>query len=100
MFKSPSSSSHSFKSNTAKLEMFIHVRNQQYTDFHISTFRSRRSLGRKPLFFSPLGFNVQKQSDLETPKIRLYSDRALKHYLNEKNLIHGRGRAVISKFSA
>ena len=31
--------------------------------------------------------------------MKLYSVRALKRYLNEKNLIHGRIMATISKFS-
>ena len=40
-----------------------------------------------------------KQILIKTPKIKLYSVRALKRYLNEKNLIHGRVMAMISKFS-
>ena len=32
-------------------------------------------------------------------KINLYSVRALKHYLNDKTLIHGRAMATISKFN-
>ena len=69
LFKSPSSSSHSF------------------------------ILGRKPDFFSPLGFDVQTNSEPKTQNIKLYSVRALKHYLNEKNLIHGQVMATTSKFS-
>ena len=38
-------------------------------------------------FFSPLGFDVQTNSYHKTQKIKLYSVRALKRYLNEKNLI-------------
>ena len=34
------------------------------------------------------------------PKMELYSVRTLKRYLNEKNLIHGRETATISKFGA
>ena len=77
----------------------LHTRNRQYTEFHISNFWSGRSLGRKPRFFSTLGFDVETNSDHKTPKIKLYSVRALKRYLNEKNLIHGRVMATISKFS-
>ena len=57
-------------------------------------FWSSRSLGRKPL-----GFDVQTNSDHKTQKIKLCSVRALERYLNEKNLIHGRVMATISKFS-
>ena len=52
-------------------------------------------------FFSPLGFDVQTNSDHETQKIKLYSVRASERYLNEKNLIQcvGRVMATISKFA-
>ena len=73
----------------------LRVRNRQYTEFHISNFWSRRFLE----FFSPLGFDVQTNSDRKTQRIKLYSVRALKRYLNEKKLIHGRVMATISKFS-
>ena len=39
--------------------------------------------------FGPLGFVVQRNSDHKTQKFKLKSGRALKHYLNEKNLVHG-----------
>ena len=65
----------------------LHILNRQYTELHISNF------------FSPLGFNVQANSGHKTQKIKLYSVRALKCYLNEKNLIHGRVMETISKFS-
>ena len=77
----------------------LHICNRQYTEFHISNFWSRQSLGRKPRFFSPLGFDVKTNSDHKTPKIKLYSVRALKRYLNEKNLIRDRVMATISKLS-
>ena len=50
--------------------------------------------------FSPLGFDIQRNSDHESPKIKSYSFRALKHYLNEKILIHGQVAARICNFSA
>ena len=50
-------------------------------------------------FFSPLGFDVQTNSNYKTQKIKLYSVRTLKRYLNEKNLIHGRVMAMISEFT-
>ena len=49
-------------------------------------------------FFSQLGFGVQTNSDHKAQKIKLYSVRALKRYLNEKKAIHGRVMAMISKF--
>ena len=78
----------------------LHICNRQYTEFHISNFWSRRSLGRKPEFnFSPLGFDIQTNSDHKTQNIKLYSVRVLKRYLIEKNLIQGQVVATISKFS-
>ena len=56
-------------------------------------------LGGNLYFCSPLGFDIQTNSDHKTQKIKLYSVTALKRYLNEKNLIHGRVMATISKFS-
>ena len=56
-------------------------------------------LGENLDFFSPLGFDVKTNSDHKTQKIKLYSVRALKCYLNEINLIYGRAMATISKFS-
>ena len=79
---------------------YLRIRDRQYTKFHISNFWSRQSLVRKPRFFSPLRFDVQTNSNLKTfAKIIFYSVRTFKHYLNEKNLIHGRVMAIISRFS-
>ena len=51
-------------------------------------FWSRRSLGRSVYFFSPLGFDVQRNSDHKTQNktqnIKLYSVSAFKRYLNER----------------
>ena len=77
------------------------IRNRQCIEFHISNFWSRQSLGRKPrVFFGPLELDILRNSGHETPKIKLYSVRALKRYLNDKNLINGRVTATMSKFSA
>ena len=65
----------------------------------MSNFWSRGSLGRKLLFFRPLEFYVQTKADHKTQKINFYSVRALKRYLNERNLMHGQVTATISKFS-
>ena len=56
-------------------------------------------LGENVDFFSTLAFRIQTNSDHKTPKIKIYSVRVSKRYLNEKNLIHGRIMATISKFS-
>ena len=56
-------------------------------------------LGENLDIFSPLGFDVQTNSDHKTQKIKFYSVRAFKRYLSEKNLIHGRVMATILKFS-
>ena len=40
-----------------------------------------------------------KQILVTKPKVRLYSVRASKCFLNEKNLIHGQVMGTISKFS-
>ena len=50
-------------------------------------------------FFSPSGFQIKRDFDYRTSKIKFYSVRALKCYLNKKNLIHGGVTAAISKFS-
>ena len=50
-------------------------------------------------FFSPLGSDVQTNSDPKIQIIKLHSVRALKRYRNEKNLIHGTVMATILKFS-
>ena len=75
------------------------IRNRQYAEFHISNFWSRRSLRRKPRPLCPFEFGIQTHSDHNTQKIKLYSARALKRYLKEKNLMHGRLMVTISNFS-
>ena len=56
-------------------------------------------LGGKFDFFSPSGFEIQSDFGYRTSKIKFNSIRALKCYLNEKNLIHGRVTATFSKFN-
>ena len=63
---------------------------------NIQSFKSQMfgvlgPLGENLDFFGPLGFDVQTNPDQKAPKIKFYSVRALKRYLNEKkNVIHGR----------
>ena len=96
MSKSLSSSSHSFISNTAKLVIFVIGNIQSFTS---QIFGVVSLLGENLDFFSPLRFDTQKNSDYETPKIKLYLVRAFKRYLNDKSLIHDRVTPTISKFS-
>ena len=56
----------------------LHIRNRQYTKFHISNIWSRRPLGENLDFSSPLGFDVQTNSDHKTQKLKLYSVSAFK----------------------
>ena len=56
-------------------------------------------LGENLNLFSPLGFDVQTNSDLKTQNVKIYSVRALKRYLNEKSLIHVRVMAPIKIWS-
>ena len=51
------------------------------------------SLGENLKFFSPMGFDVQTNYGHKTLQ------NASKCYLNEKNLLHGRVMATVSKFS-
>ena len=97
LFKSPSSSSHKLYTQ--------HSKTGNYYIFVIATIQSFTSqilgvvgiLGENLDLFSLLGFDVQTNSDHKAPKIKLYSVRALKGYLNEKNLMHGQLMATISK---
>ena len=63
---------------------YLHVRlNRQHAEFHVSNFLESSDPWKKTsTFFSPLRFEIQRNSDHETPKIKLYSVRALKCYLN------------------
>ena len=67
--------------------------------FISQTWKAVDPLGRKFDFFSSSGFEIQTDFDYRTSKIKFYSVRTLKCYLNEKNLIHGQVTATISKFS-
>ena len=102
LFKSPSSSSHSSIPSPANCwKCFIYSSNI----FVIAKIQSLTSqifgvvgpLGKNLDFLSPLAFNIQTNSDHNIKKIKLYSVRALKRCLDEKNLIPGRVMATISK---
>ena len=55
-------------------------------------------LGENVDISSLLGFDVQTNSYHKTHKIKTQSVRALKRYLNKKNVIQGRVVATISEF--
>ena len=82
-----------YTAKTGNIYIFPIANIQSFTS---QIFGVVRSLGENLRFFSPLGFDVQ---DHKTQKVKLYSVKALKRYLDEKNLIHGRVMATISKFS-
>ena len=99
LFKSPSSSSHSFipqHSKTGNVYIFVIANIQSFTS---QIFGVVGPLGENLDFFNPLEFDVKTSSDHRTQKIKLFSVIALKRYLNEKNLIHCRIMVTISKFS-
>ena len=96
----PSASSHKFIPDIAKQEMFTYSWSAIYTEFHISIFWSRRSTGRNGWFVWSLRLLCSKILWSWNPKIMLNLLRTLKRYLKNKNLIHTRETATISKFSA
>ena len=67
--------------------------------FISQTLKVEGPLREKLDFFSPSGFEIQSEFDYRTSKMKFYSVRALKCYVNEKNLIHRRVAATISKLS-
>ena len=85
----------SFSYNIANLKIFC--------VFVISNNKS--SISRNLKVVGPLGgkfdleFEILSDFDYRISKIKFYSVRALKYYLNEKNLIHGGVTATISKLS-
>ena len=69
LFKSSSSSSHSFIPNTAKLEMFTFVI-ANIQSFTSQIFGVVGPLKENLDNFSPLRFDVETNSDHKTPKIK------------------------------
>ena len=92
----PAIALHPTHSKTGNVYIFVIANIQSFTS---QIFGVVCHLGENLDFLSPLGFDVQINFDHKTQKIKLYSVRALKWYLNEKNLIHGQAMAKISKFS-
>ena len=84
----------------------LHIRNRQYTEFHISKFEVVGPLGQNLNFFNPLGFDVQTNSDNKTQKIKLYQPirKALRTpkfvlseaiYLRTKKKLRGAGQVQV-----
>ena len=74
------------------LQQFVISNNQSFIS---QILKVAGPLEEKFEFFSLLGLKIQRNFDLETTKIKFHSVRALKRYLNERNLIHGRETATI-----
>ena len=96
------------RSNSFRRKLKIYIQNRKHenfcifvtsNNFHFQNLKVVGPLGGKFDFFSPLRFEIQSDFDYRTSKIKFYSVRALKYYLNEKNLTHGRVTTTISKFS-
>ena len=85
----------SFISNTANF-IFVISNNKSLISQNLKIVGP---LGGKFDFFSPLTFEIQSAFYCRTSKIKFYFVRALKCYLNEESLIHGRATATVSKFS-
>ena len=56
----------------------LHIRNRQYTEFHISIFGAVGPLAENLDFFSPLGFDVQTNSDHKTQKNQALLNQSFK----------------------
>ena len=93
-----SSFSFNFYIQHSKLEnvcIFVVSNNKSFISQNVNVVGTLR---RKFDFFSLSGFEIPSNFDYRTSKIKFCSVRALKCYLNEKNLIHGRVTATISTF--
>ena len=55
---------------------FVHIRNQSNYQSFIPQILRVVGLGKKFEFFSPLGFKIQSNFDLQTTKVKLESVRA------------------------
>ena len=77
----------------------LYIRYRNIQNFTLQIFGVVDNWERNPRIFSPLGFDVQANSDHKNQKIKLYSVRAFKRYLYEKNQTRGQVMGKISKFS-
>ena len=56
-------------------------------------------LGKKFVYYSPLGSMIQKDYDSESSGFELHSFRDFQQYLTEKNPTHGGGTAAIFQYA-
>ena len=81
--------------NFGELSHILHQCTSTYSKIYLTCpFWRCQPPGENLDIFNPLEFEIQRNSDHETPKIK-FSLRALKR----KNLIHGRVTPTVSKFS-
>ena len=57
-------------------------------------------LGKKLIYFSPLGFEIQKKYDSESSEFELNSFNASQRRLTDKNPTHSRKTASVFQFGA
>ena len=79
-------------SKFGNIYMFV-IRNRKSFIPQILKFVS--PLGKKFIYFSPLGFEIQKNYDSETSEFKLHSFRTFQWYLTDKIPTHSRGTASI-----
>ena len=94
MRKSPSSSSHNFISNTAKLEMFTNLELSKYS-FISQLFGVVGSFREKLDFFSILGFDIQFQKHSGQIKKTPQNQALIYKYLHSEKLIHAQETVTI-----
>ena len=73
---------------------------EQYPEFISQILKAVKSLGKKLIYSSPLGFVIQKNYDSETSEFKLHSFRAFQRYLTDENPTHGRGTTSVFQFNA
>ena len=90
-----SSFSHNFISNKENFKIFVY---SQSAIIRVSqNLKVAGPLAGKFDFFGLSGFEIQRDFDYKVSKIKFYSIRALKQYLNEKDLIHVQVTTTISQ---
>ena len=94
-----SSFSHYFISSIRNFKNFYIFVISNNKSFIFQNLKVVGPLREKFDFFCHSGFEIQSDFDYGSLKIKFYFVRALKCYLNEKNLIDGRVTAMISKLS-
>ena len=94
------SSSHSFICDTEKLEMFTFLQLAMHRVLRLKFLESSDPWKKSSIFLVSWDLRFKGILIAKPQTIKLHTVRALKRYLNEKNLIHGRVTATILEFSA